>query len=58
MYIGEYEKGFNDYKKLSDIRFLNEPKIFDECIEYNKNLIEDEPDSIWGVVQFRNMNII
>jgi len=42
MYIGKYEKGFNDYKKLSDIKFLNEPRRVDECIEYNKDLIKVE----------------
>lgn len=44
MYIGEFEKAIKDYKKLSGIKFLSEPKIVDECIEYIRNLIEKEQD--------------
>jgi|GEM_PF-1509968 len=44
MYIGEYEKGFNDYKKLLDVSFVSEPKIVEECIEYDINLSKTEPN--------------
>lgn len=42
MYIEEYEKGLNDYKRLKQITFPNEFRIIDECIDYNKNLYESE----------------
>ncbi|MGC9000736.1 tetratricopeptide repeat protein [Caldisericum sp.] len=44
MYVGEYEKGLKNYKKLLEVKFLKESKIVDECIEYNKNLIKNEQD--------------
>ena len=43
MYIGNYKKGLEDYKKLSKITFTNEPLIVDQCIEFDENLIETEP---------------
>jgi len=44
MYVGKFEKGFNDYKKLNTISFQNEDKIVQECIDFNKQLIEQEPN--------------
>lgn len=44
MYIGNYKKGSEDYKKLSKIKFSHELSIVDQCIEFDKNLIEAEPN--------------
>ena len=44
MYVGKFEKGFNDYKKLTTISFQTEKNIVEECIDFNKQLIEQEQD--------------
>ena len=44
MHIGNYKKGLEDYKKLSKTKFSQEPSIVDQCIEFDKNLIEAEPN--------------
>ncbi len=44
MYTDNYKKGIEDYKKLAKITFSYETPTVDQCIEFDKNLIEAEPN--------------
>ncbi len=44
MYIENFEKAYNLYEKLGSISFQFEELVAEECIVFNKSLLEDEPD--------------
>jgi hypothetical protein len=46
MYLGKFELGYKDYKKLKDLSFPGDEAIIDQCLEFNKALIESEPNKI------------
>jgi tetratricopeptide (TPR) repeat protein len=46
MYLGKFELGYKDYRKLKDITFPGDEAIIDQCLEFNKALIAKEPDKI------------
>lgn len=46
MYVGKYKKGFRDYRKLETLSFNNENLTVDECINFNKQVLKDEPTKI------------
>jgi hypothetical protein len=46
MYLGKFEKGVKLYKKINKIFFRGEEIIINECIDFNKEIVENEPDKI------------
>jgi len=43
MYLGKYEKGYKDYRKLAKINhYFGEESIVDQCIEFNNKIYNDE----------------
>ncbi len=42
MYNEDFEEGYKDYQKLSQISFIGEDSIVNQCLDFNKNLIENE----------------
>lgn len=46
IYLGKYEKGVKDYSRIAGLKYPDEEKIVDQCIEFNKELIKNEPQKI------------
>lgn len=44
MYLEKFELGYKDYKRLRGLSFAGEDSIVDQCINFNKELIKNEPD--------------
>ena len=46
MYLEEFEEGVGCYDKIGELSFKDEERVIDECIDFNKQLVIDEPDKI------------
>jgi len=44
MYLEKFEYGLKDYKRLRGLTFKGEESIVDQCIKFNNELIQNEPD--------------
>ncbi|MHA1372417.1 MAG: hypothetical protein ACTSRA_22175, partial [Promethearchaeota archaeon] len=44
MYLEKFELGFKDYKRLREVSFQGEESIVDQCINFNMELLKNEPD--------------
>ena len=46
MYLGKFEDSYKLYKKIKDLTFPNEPKIVEESIKFNEELLKIEPNKL------------
>ena len=46
MYLGKFEDSYKLYKKIKDLTFPNEPRIVEESIKFNEELLKIEPNKL------------
>jgi len=44
MYLEKFDLGLKNYKKLRNISFANEESTVNQCIAFNENLLQEEPN--------------